>query len=153
MTVSDHLIFVSIGKTYVVDVLAIQKAATTALDAAQYDEAASLTVIVTTEEHVQQLNRDFANLNKATDVLTFAAEDQLYETEEDEPPYLGDIVIAYRIAEVQAHQRQQSVSSELQRLTVHGVMHLLGFDHGTPDEQAEMWALESIALNVLKSGL
>lgn len=150
-SVNEHLIFISVAETYVVGAPPLQEAAQAALAAAQHDEAASLTVVVTTEEHVRQLNREFASLDEPTDVLTFAAEDQLYETEIDEPPYLGDIVIAYNIAESQAHKQRQPVIRELQRLTIHGVMHLLGYDHGTTEEQADMWAVESIALDSLRS--
>lgn len=151
MTAFEHLIFVSVGETYIVAAPKIQQAAIAALEAGQYDGPASMTVVITTEEHVQHLNKDFAGLDKSTDVLTFGAEGELYETEADEPPYLGDIVIAYKIAENQALKRHQPVINELQRLTIHGVMHLLGFDHGTAEEQADMWAVESIALNALQS--
>ncbi len=115
--------------------------------------AAALTVVVTDDEMVQSLNRDYRGVDAPTDVLSFAAQEAT-ATEPvlaDLPPelvaemsnYLGDVLIAYPYAAHQAAHHQNSVQAELRLLVVHGVLHLLGYDHATPEEEAAMWALQS----------
>ena len=58
-------------------------------------------------------------------------------------PYLGDIVIAYPVAEAQALAATHTPSEEVVLLTVHGLLHLLGFDHDTPEHKAAMWAAQA----------
>jgi probable rRNA maturation factor len=60
--------------------------------------------------------------------------------------YLGDLVIAYPYTADQAAHYQNSVPSELRLLAVHGTLHLLGYDHATPEEEATMWAAQEAAL-------
>ena len=111
--------------------------------------------MVTSDEAVQQLNRDYRGVDAPTDVLSFAAQES--SDEEPElvlPPevaaelaaYLGDIVIAYPYAARQAARFGNSVAAELRLLTVHGVLHLLGYDHATPAEEAAMWAIQEQVL-------
>ncbi len=94
-----------------------------------------LTVLVDDEAHIEALNREFRHVDRVTDVLTFPA------WEGDEivlPPdrYLGDIMICKKRAEEQAETYGHSLARELAFLTVHGVLHLLGYDHMEPaDEQ------------------
>ncbi len=114
-----------------------------------------LTIVVTSDEAVQQLNRDYRGVDAPTDVLSFAAQES--SDEEPElvlPPevaaelaaYLGDIVIAYPYAARQAVRFGNSAAAELRLLTVHGVLHLLGYDHATPAEEAAMWAIQEQVL-------
>jgi probable rRNA maturation factor len=79
-----------------------------------------VTVAVTTDARVQSLNRRFRGVNKATDVLSFPA---------DEPGQLGDIVIARGVALRQARHLGHPVATELRVLALHGLLHLLGYDH------------------------
>lgn len=129
----------------------LERAARQALLAAGAPGPCALGVTVTTAEHVRQLNRDYAGLDETTDVLSFGAEDEPYETEPGEPPYLGDVVIARSVAEQQAVAAGHSPLVEMQLLTVHGVLHLLGYDHQDAAQQAEMQALEAAALGALSS--
>ncbi|MEZ4734279.1 MAG: rRNA maturation RNase YbeY [Caldilineaceae bacterium] len=111
---------------------------------------ATLTLVITNDEAVQTLNRDYRGVDAPTDVLSFAAQESAPDTPAlaDLPPalaaelnsYLGDVIIAYPYAERQAAQYQNSVQAELRLLAVHGVLHLLGYDHATADEEAAMWA-------------
>lgn len=118
--------------------------------------AGEVTVVVTSDEEVRQINRTYRGIDAATDVLSFAARD---EAEAGSPPltmppelaaelagYLGDIVIAYPYAARQAGQYGVSVTSELRLLVVHGTLHLLGLDHDTPDAEAAMWAAQEAVL-------
>lgn len=115
--------------------------------------SAGLTIVITDDEAVQTLNRDYRGVDAPTDVLSFAAQEGA-ETEPvlaDLPPelvaemgnYLGDVLIAYPYAAHQAAHYQNSIQAELRLLAVHGVLHLLGYDHATPQEEAAMWARQS----------
>jgi probable rRNA maturation factor len=117
---------------------------------------AALTLVVTDDETVQALNRDYRHIDAPTDVLSFAAQESTEAAPEltDLPPalaaalatYLGDVIIAYPYAARQAAHYQNSVAAELHLLAVHGVLHLLGHDHATATEEAAMWALQSALL-------
>jgi probable rRNA maturation factor len=111
---------------------------------------AALSLVITSAEAVQALNRQFVGEDAPTDVLAFPTSDDPTATEPGEPPYLGDVVIAYPVAREQASQAGHPTQSELQLLAIHGVLHLLGYDHATPDQEAEMWAFQSAALDALK---
>jgi probable rRNA maturation factor len=117
---------------------------------------ATLTVVVTSDEAIQMLNRDYRNVDAPTDVLSFASQEA---NSPDDPTlvlppelaaelasYLGDLVIAYPYAERQAAHYQNTVAAELRLLVVHGVLHLLGYDHATPEEEAAMWARQEAVL-------
>lgn len=115
---------------------------------------ASLTLAVTDEQTVQELNRDYRNIDAPTDVLSFAAQTDEATPQLVLPPelraemaaYLGDIVIAFPYAERQAAQFENSIDAELRLLAVHGVLHLLGYDHATPAEEIRMWAAQAAIL-------
>jgi probable rRNA maturation factor len=113
----------------------------------------SLTLAITDDETVQRLNRDFRGIDAPTDVLSFAHEADAGETLALPPElaaemdgFLGDIVIAFPYAKRQAAHYQNEVNAELRLLAVHGTLHLLGYDHATPEEEAAMWALQEEAL-------
>lgn len=104
-----------------------------------------LCVMVDTPERIRTLNRDFRNVDRVTDVLTFPAW-------EGEDPlggdgYLGDIMICYDRAKEQAEEYGHSLSRELAFLTVHGVLHLLGYDHMTGPEERVMRERQTAILN------
>lgn len=113
---------------------------------------AELTVLVTDEETVHQLNRDYRGLDEPTDVLSFSAlESQpdavAFISAPEMANYLGDVIIAYPVAAAQAPTFGRSVAEELALLAVHGTLHLLGYDHATPAEEAAMWARQAAILN------
>jgi probable rRNA maturation factor len=117
---------------------------------------AEVTLVITDDAAVQMLNRDYRSVDAPTDVLSFAAQEEADDAPElvDLPPelaaelanYLGDVIIAYPYATRQAAHYQNSVAAELRLLAVHGVLHLLGYDHATPDEEAAMWTLQNTIL-------
>ena len=84
----------------------------------------ALTVAVTTDARVRALNGRFRRVHKATDVLSFPA---------GERGVLGDIVIAHGVARRQARAAGHSVATELKVLALHGLLHLMGYDHETDD--------------------
>ncbi len=112
----------------------IARAAQAALDSEKRD--GDLTILIDTPERIQTLNREFRNVDRVTDVLTFPAwegEDPL-----SADGYLGDIMICYERAKEQAEEYGHSLLRELSFLAVHGVLHLLGYDHMTEADERVM---------------
>lgn len=107
--------------------------------------AGNLSVVLSTDEHMQRLNAQFRGIDAPTDVLSFPA-DPFPLDEADEEPYLGDVIIGLPYVT----QRTQRVLDELILLVVHGTLHLLGYDHDNRESQAEMWQLQAAALKALR---
>lgn len=97
---------------------------------------AALTVYITTDAEIRALNRKFHATNAATDVLSFPAEKLGHSIER---PYVGDVVVSYDRARVQARTARWRIADELDLLAVHGILHLLGYDDLTPRQRAKMW--------------
>src|SRR5579859_6689205 len=115
-------------------------------------EAASgseLTVVVTSNEQVRQMNAQYRGVDAVTDILSFPADPQPAEIE-GEAPYLGDLIIAYPYTAHQAQEAGHSLDDELVLLVIHGTLHLLGFDHDNEANQDEMWAEQAAALAAAK---
>ncbi len=100
------------------------------------DEAAS-TLVLVGDERMRALNRLFRGYDRATDVLSFPAEQTDFPGSE---PYLGDIVISVETAQKQALRRGSHLNRELRVLALHGFLHLLGYDHET--DSGEMRRIE-----------
>jgi|YelNatPaOPRAMG01_1025707.scaffolds.fasta_scaffold232790_1 probable rRNA maturation factor len=92
-------------------------------------EDTEVTLVITDDEGIRTLNFEFRDLDMPTDVLAFPGTlDENFVTPEGYSGYLGDVVISYPRAEEQAHLAGHPVERELQLLTIHGVLHLMGFD-------------------------
>lgn len=107
---------------------------------------AGLTIVLTDDEKLRKYNREFAGEDHSTDVLSFPSGEPDPETD---LAYLGDILIAVPTAEKQAVQKGHPLSEELSLLTIHGVLHLLGYDHHTADAKSRMWSQQALALQSL----
>ncbi len=123
----------------------IEQAARVTLDLAAVSDA-DLTVVLTGDEDIRALNREFLSVDAPTDVLSFPADETDPETGRR---YLGDIIISLPRAAEQASARGHSLEAEVQLLTVHGVLHLLGHDHAEPEEKARMWGMQAQVLERL----
>lgn len=99
---------------------------------------AELSVVVTDDEHIHALNREWRGKDKPTDVLSFPQQ----APSPGGGPVLGDVVISGDTAQRQAHERGHSLEHELERLLVHGVLHLLGHDHVRGGAQARRMKAE-----------
>jgi probable rRNA maturation factor len=108
----------------------------------------AMTIVFTDNDQVAALNQQFRGVDAPTDVLSFPADKPPVEIP-DEPPYLGDLVIAYPYASAQAQREGHDLSDSLALLVVHGTLHLLGYDHDTPERRAEMWAQQAEILREL----
>ncbi|MCW5873953.1 MAG: rRNA maturation RNase YbeY [Anaerolineales bacterium] len=109
-------------------------------------QALDLTVVLTGDARLRALNQQFRGIDAATDVLSFG--DGSPDAESGRP-YLGDVVISVPRARAQARAAGHSLAAELQLLTVHGVLHLLGHDHAKPAQRRRMWAAQDAILQTL----
>ncbi|HHY59605.1 MAG TPA: rRNA maturation RNase YbeY [Clostridia bacterium] len=114
------------------------------------DPGLEVSVVLVDDAEIRELNRDYRGVDRATDVLSFAyREEQEEEPEVVDPAeedVLGDIVISLERARAQAAEYGHSFGREVGFLVAHGMYHLLGFDHMTPDEEAVMRAREEAVL-------
>ncbi len=136
-----------------------ERAARAALTHQKQPPDADLSIVLTDDARLKQLNRDYLGIDAPTDVLSFpASEPDGSETDpETGSPYLGDILISIPRARAQAKAVGHALESEVQLLVVHGVLHLLGHDHAKPKEKARMWKaqgeiLESLGMGEIRIG-
>jgi probable rRNA maturation factor len=109
-------------------------AAARAVLSRQRAPSGALTIQLMGIERMRLLNLAYAGLDQPTDILSFPS-GELLEGE----PYLGDLALCVPYAQDQARRHRREVSDELNLLVVHGVLHLLGFDHDLPDRKRAMW--------------
>jgi probable rRNA maturation factor len=107
---------------------------------------AALTLVITDDEALRALNRAYLGIDAPTDVLSFGGESPDFVSAPDAEPYLGDVVISYPRAQAQAAAAGHPVDAELALLVVHGVLHLLGYDHVRSDDKAAMWEQQAYIL-------
>jgi len=127
---------------------ALIHAVMTVLELHKIDPTTEVSVVITDDEEVRSLNMQFRGVDSPTDILSFPADEPPIAIP-DEPPYLGDLIIAYPYAKAQAERVGQDVIQNLSLLVVHGTLHLLGYDHDTPENKVEMWAKQAEALRLL----
>lgn len=114
------------------DVVAVvERAASVALG----DTVGDVVVLLADDAHVQQINGQFRDKDRPTNVLSFPAPDSAR-------PHLGDLILAYGVCAAEAAEQGKSLSDHLSHLTIHGVLHLLGYDHEIDDEAEAMEADE-----------
>lgn len=112
-----------------------------------------VTVLITDDDVITDLNRRFLGVDGPTDVLSFPAQNEesgfVLPPDFVSAPYLGDIIIALPYTQRQARRLNRPLVDELMLLVVHGALHLLGYDHAASDEKAEMWARQDVILEDL----
>lgn len=123
---------------------ALERAALAVL--AHQSSDGDLSIVLTDDAQLHELNREYLGIDAPTDVLSFPASETDPETARR---YLGDILISVPRAEEQASAAGHSLEAELQLLTVHGALHLLGYDHAEADEKARMWNVQAEVLERL----
>ncbi|NJN44399.1 MAG: rRNA maturation RNase YbeY [Anaerolineae bacterium] len=124
----------------------LEQAASAVLVNQSQSEGVDLTIVITGDETLHKLNKQFMDVDAPTDVLSFPSGEPDPETGRI---YLGDILISYPRAESQAEQGGHATPDELQLLTVHGVLHLLGHDHANDDQKSKMWAAQAEILKTI----
>ncbi|WP_308796430.1 rRNA maturation RNase YbeY [Agromyces silvae] len=127
-----------------VDEAALQRLAVYALDAMHVHRDAELAILLVDEGAMEQLHVQWMDEPGPTDVLSFPMDELRPGTEDRQTPagLLGDVVLCPQVAESQAKEAGHSLLDELQMLTAHGMLHLLGFDHAEPQEEKEMFGIQ-----------
>lgn len=111
---------------------------------------AELTLTVTTSQRVRALNRAYRGMDRATDVLSFSQrEGEAMVGPPGAPVALGDVIVSLQLAARQARAFGHGLARELAFLSVHGTLHVLGYDHETAPEEAVMMAKAETALSSL----
>ncbi len=123
---------IELYKQCAVEVLEIEKA-----------DSGMLSLVFTDQEHIHSLNLEYAGVDEPTDVLSFADGDIDPTTDRIS---FGDVIIAVPVAEANASSHNRQLEEELALLVVHGILHLLGFDHASPDDKRVMWDRQSTVL-------
>jgi probable rRNA maturation factor len=126
----------------------IRRAAAAALEAAGAADNVEAALILGGDADLRRLNRDFRGVDQVTDVLAFPDGS---ENPENGLLYLGDVVIAYPFAALQAQEAGHSPGDEIQLLVIHGLLHLLGYNHDGREESARMWEIQRRALSLIES--
>jgi probable rRNA maturation factor len=126
---------------------ALLSAARTVLDHQKVNsEDVDISLVVTDDASIQELNREYRDIDAPTDVLSFSLNEKDPETGH---LYLGDVIISFPRAEDQAAKAGHAVMAEMVLLAVHGVLHLLGYDHSEPVEKEKMWQAQREILTFL----
>lgn len=133
---------------YDIEVRRLQVAAQTVLEQHEIDAGSSMTIVITGNNAVRNLNKLHRRVDAPTDVLSFPA-DPLPPELAEEGAYLGDIIIAHDYALAQAQRLEHDFHESLALLVIHGVLHLLGYDHVIAPQKAKMWAAQARALQAL----
>lgn len=127
----------------------LKRAAQSALEHEPGAGEKELSIVLTDDVRLRELNRDYLGIDAPTDVLSFPASETDPETG---TPYIGDILISVPRAREQAEAAGHPLEAEVQLLVVHGVLHLLGHDHAQAEEKARMWKAQAEILDRLGLG-
>lgn len=139
-----------------VDTDAVLAVARYTLDEMGVNPLAELSILLVDIEYMTELNHRWMGGEGPTDVLAFPMDEGSVdhgpgESSAGEPALLGDIVLCPEVAAKQAAAAGHSAADELHLLTVHGVLHLLGYDHAEPEEEREMFALQDRLLSAWRA--
>ena len=127
--------------------LHLRKCIAAALEAEHVNVPCEINVLVTDDEGIRAINKAYRQIDKATDVLSFPIDEMDYDTNRR---YLGDMVLSLERAEAQGEEYGGGFEHEAQYLTVHSVLHLLGYDHlDEGEEKAKMRAREKAIMKEL----
>lgn len=113
-------------------------------------DSSEVSVTFVSNDAIQEINKTYRNKDVPTDVISFAMEEmgegEIEILDADIPTMLGDIIISVQRATEQAESYEHSFERELCFLAVHGFLHLLGYDHGTEEQEKEMFGLQESIL-------
>lgn len=129
-----------------VDEKAISAVARHTLDAMGINSLAELSILIVDVEAMSTLHKQWMDLDGPTDVMAFpmdTLDNKPGMRADPGPALLGDVILCPEVAASQAEAAGHSTESELFLLTTHGVLHLLGYDHGEPDAEREMFELQT----------
>jgi len=129
----------------------IVKATDKVLEYEGFDVDGEVSVLFVDDERIKSLNLEFRSKDEITDVLSFPQYDSIKDNGINEPfIYLGDVVISLEQAKRQAEEFEHTLEREVVYLTVHSILHLLGYDHMDDEQKKEMREKEKNVLKALK---
>lgn len=133
------------GADLEVDVAALAGLARFVLDRMRLHPATEMCLRLVDEPTIETLNRQWMDSDGTTDVLAFPIDELTPGRVGEEPPegYLGDLALCPAVAARQASEHHHGPADEMDLLCVHGILHLLGYDHADPDEHREMFGLQT----------
>ncbi|MFZ1117475.1 MAG: rRNA maturation RNase YbeY [Propionibacteriaceae bacterium] len=125
------------------DNAALVRLASFALDQLRIHPLVELSILLVDEDTMSAYHEKYLGEPGPTDVLSFPMDELRPPADGEEPPagLLGDIVLCPAVTERQAQEHQRTPNEEAEYLLVHGLLHLLGYDHATPEDHAEMFGL------------
>jgi probable rRNA maturation factor len=138
----------------------LRQVAEKVLIAENADSAAEVSLLITGQERVHELNRQYLRKDRPTDVLAFSmqttsgtAERSPFIAPPDGMKHLGEVIISYPQAVIQAAEHWHPVKKEMALLIIHGILHLLGYDHDVPEAERQMRAREAEILSLIEGEL
>jgi probable rRNA maturation factor len=140
---SKYLITVQLEEQYEdkLDADALHRLAMSVLHAERKEGPLEVGVVVTTDDEVHALNKEYLGHDYQTDVISFGmASDEDFITPEERPEYLGDVVISYDRAAEQGSEYDHTTEQEVATLLIHGLLHLLGYDDTDDESRLRMHA-------------
>lgn len=118
------------------------KTITEVLKVENFNENAEVSLSIVDKDTIHKLNKDYRNVDRETDVLSFPMDEEAFDNEGNPIFILGDIVICLDMARNQAAEFGHSLEREMMYLICHSTLHLLGYDHIEEDDKAKMRAKE-----------
>ncbi|MGB6837727.1 MAG: rRNA maturation RNase YbeY [Dehalococcoidia bacterium] len=144
LRISTHVDAAFAGR---VDVAALEGLARQVVVSEGVPAPAELGLVITDDDTLRDLNRRYRGMNEPTDVLSFGLESaEPFVSPPDGVQRLGEVIVSFPAAERQAREAGYPLEAELAHLVVHGVLHLLGYDHQQPEEAQAMRAREEALL-------
>lgn len=113
------------------------------------EDDVEVSCVLVDDERIHEINREYRHIDRSTDVVSFAMEDNDQFYVEGMPRTLGDIFISVDHAKKQAEEYGHSLRREMCFLFTHGILHLLGYDHMTDEQEKEMFGLQDQILGAL----
>jgi probable rRNA maturation factor len=134
----------------------LEEVAQRVLAAEKADAKTEVGVVITGQEVVRQLNRNYGGKDEPTDVLAFSAREEAegsrFILAPDGLSHLGEVIISYPQALLQAEEHGHPIKRELAILLIHGLLHLLGYDHDEKAQERKMQAREKELLELIEGG-
>lgn len=121
----------------------------TTLNNLEIEDDIEMSCLLVDDERIHEINREYRNIDRSTDVISFALEDSEQFYVEGMARNIGDIFISVDHAIAQAKEYEHSLRREMCFLFTHGLLHLLGYDHMNEDDEKEMFDKQKEILNLL----
>ena len=131
----------------------LRRVAEQVLTAQGADSDVELGLVITSQERVRQLNKSYRGKDEPTDVLAFymtSAAGEIFVVPPDGVHHLGEVIISFPRAVIQAEEHHHSIKKELAILIIHGVLHLLGYDHEELEQERQMREREAEILSYIE---